>query len=63
VAGDPGETRDLAREHPAMIESLVADGLEWSRTLEEPQWHDTEAGAKSWEENEMPKYPKTFELR
>ena len=39
------------------------DGLNWSKTLHDPQWHDTQAGKESWEKNGMPKYEKTFSRR
>lgn len=63
VATDVGETKDLAGENAETLESLVADGLEWGATLQEPQWHDTKAGWQSWEKLGMPKIEKTFSVR
>jgi hypothetical protein len=40
---------------------LISDGLGWSKTHQAPRWHDTAAGLKSWVENGMPKYEKTFQ--
>jgi arylsulfatase A-like enzyme len=63
VATDPDESDDLASQHRATIERLVADGLKWSQTNLDPQWHDTKKSLDSWIENKMPKYPETFQLR
>lgn len=63
VTRDPGETNDLAGKSSELLDSLVADGLAWSKTLQAPQWHDTKAGLTSWRKNQMPKYPETFQRR
>jgi len=63
VAHDLGEQEDLASFHPELLHSLIEDGLEWSATLQPPQWHDTLNGFNSWNENEMPRYPETFSFR
>ncbi len=63
IAKDPGETNDIAKESAGQLDTLIADGLVWSRTLTEPQWHDTKAGVLTWRKNKMPKYPETFQKR
>ena len=60
VTRDFGETTDITKENSQLLDTLLADGLAWSRTHQDPQWHDTENGLKSWRENGMPQYPKTF---
>jgi arylsulfatase B len=62
VVDDPGESTDLAEQNDDLLSELVSAGLAWSKTLQEPQWHDTAAGLKSWAQNQMPKYRSTFQL-
>ena len=63
VTTDFGEEKNLAKENAAVLNEMISAGREWSDTLQEPQWHDTAAGLKSWIDNEMPKYAKTFAPR
>lgn len=63
VANDVGESTDLAKSKKEYLQDLIEEGRKWGETHEDPQWHDTAAGKKSWEENGMPKYDRTFELR
>ena len=63
VSTDFAEAEDLAKGNQEMLDAMISDGLEWSTTLKEPQWHDTAAGLESWKENEMPKWEKTFSRR
>lgn len=63
VSTDFDESEDLAKANADVLGELINDGLEWSRTLQEPQWHDTAAGLKSWNENGMPKWEETFRSR
>lgn len=63
VATDFGEANDLAKTRPEVLDRLISDGHSWSQTLQPPQWHDTENGLKSWNENDMPNYAKTFSRR
>ena len=60
VATDPTEATDLARANPELLEALIQDGLKWSQTHRNPQWHDTANGLKSWNDNDMPRYEATF---
>ena len=63
VANDPTESKDLAKANADLLATLIADGLAWSKTHQEPQWHDTETGMKTWQKSGMPKYDKTFQSR
>jgi len=65
VTTDFGETDDLAKgkANAELLRSMISDGLDWSKTHREPQWHDTAAGRASWIKNGMPKYKKTFQGR
>tara|TARA_R110002049_G_scaffold2750_4_gene21916 strand:+ start:62608 stop:64143 length:1536 start_codon:yes stop_codon:yes gene_type:complete len=63
VATDVDESDDLAKANAETLDALIADGLSWSKTHRDPQWHDTQAGLESWIENEMPQYEKTFRRR
>jgi len=63
VANDPEEKNDLAQDRSDFVKEVVAEGKKWSGTHQEPQWHDTLNGFKSWEENEMPRYERTFGVR
>ena len=62
-AKDIGESNDVAREHAQFIKQRVAEAAAWSKTHQQPKWHDTEAGLKAWQANEMPRYERTFEVR
>ena len=63
VSTDFDESDDLAKGKQEILESMIADGLDWSTTLKDPQWHDTAAGLKSWTANGMPKWEETFSRR
>ncbi len=63
VTTDIGESHDIASSNAEILTRLIADGLAWSKTLLDPQWHDTENGLKSWIENKMPRYKETFSNR
>ena len=63
VVDDVKESIDIAKSHEQTLDQLVEDGLIWSKTHQEPQWHDTQAGLDNWSKNEMPKYEKTFKRR
>ena len=63
IARDPSESTDISKGRPEVLDSLIRDGLEWSRTLQDPQWHDTENSLRSWTEMGMPKYPETFSIK
>ena len=61
VATDPTESKNLAKANAELLAILIADGLAWSKTHQEPQWHDTKTGMVTWEKCGMPKYKKTFQ--
>lgn len=63
VSTDFSESNNLAKNNGDALGQMIAEGLEWSQALQDPQWHDTQAGLDSWKENGMPKYPKTFSRR
>ncbi|MDF1659938.1 MAG: sulfatase-like hydrolase/transferase, partial [Verrucomicrobiales bacterium] len=63
VTSDFDESEDLAKENAGLLDDLVGKGRKWSETLQSPQWHDTAAGLKSWNENGMPKFEETFSRR
>lgn len=63
VTTDLDESDDLAKANPEILGTMISEGLEWSKTLTDPQWHDTAAGLKSWIDNGMPKWEKTFAPR
>lgn len=63
VVNDVGEAKDLAKGNEDWVKDIVNEGRKWGETHQPPQWHDTAAGKKSWEENEMPKYDRTFQMR
>jgi hypothetical protein len=66
VTSDFDESEDLAKasaETLETLETLINDGLEWSKTHQDPQWHDTRAALESWNANDMPRYQKTFSKR
>jgi len=63
VTSDFSESASLTKTNSELLEELIGDGLKWSKTHKDPQWHDTENSLKSWNENEMPRYERTFKLR
>jgi len=63
VTNDLAEENDIAKEHPEFLKTIIEDGKAWSDTHIDPQWHDTAAGIKSWEERSMPQYERTFQMR
>lgn len=60
VATDYDESDDVAKAQAELLEQMVAAGLTWSQTLQDPQWHDTENGLESWQKSQMPRYAETF---
>lgn len=63
VTSDFSEAQDLAKENEDLLDTLIENGREWSESLKEPQWFDTAAGLKSWSENGMPQYERSFQRR
>jgi arylsulfatase A-like enzyme len=63
VTSDVGEAEDVAKSNRDFLKQRITEGAEWSKTLIDPQWHDTEAGLNAWNENNMPKYDATFKQR
>ncbi len=63
VTTDLAEENDIAKEHPEFLKTIIEEGKAWSDTHIDPQWHDTAAGIKSWEEKDMPQYERTFQMR
>jgi arylsulfatase B len=63
VVGDASETTDLVDSQATFLETRVAEGAAWSKTLKSPGWHDTEAALRAWQTNDLPKYDETFRLR
>ncbi|MDF1823639.1 MAG: sulfatase-like hydrolase/transferase [Verrucomicrobiales bacterium] len=63
LSADLTETTDLAGENLELLDYLLGKGYEWSQNLIDPQWHDTAAGKKNWEEKGMPNWKKTFSRR
>lgn len=63
VQADVSESADVANGNTDFLKRRIADGAAWAKTHKEPQWHDTEAGLKSWIENQMPKHDSTFQAR
>lgn len=63
VTKDFGEAKDIANESSQQLDVLIADGLAWSKTHQDPQWHDTEKGMIGWRERNMPLYERTFSRR
>jgi arylsulfatase A-like enzyme len=41
LQADIGETKDLAREKPAVVKSLSASLAQWNRTLSTPKWENS----------------------
>lgn len=63
VTTDVDESDNIASANKDALGSMIENGLQWSKTHQEPQWHDTEASRKSWIENNMPQYERTFQPR
>lgn len=62
VDKDIGEKKDLSEKYPEQLKQMVLEGQKWSKTHTEPQWFDPEELRKDWEEQEMAKFKKTFDL-
>ena len=63
VTTDFSESDDVSKEHVELLNSMVAEGLQWSQTHQEPKWHDTKAALDTWTKNTMPYYEKTFRVK
>ena len=63
VVDDVKESVDIARSNAATLDQLIDDGWMWSKTHQDPLWHDTQTGLDHWIENAMPRYEKTFKRR
>lgn len=63
VSTDVGESKDIAESNQKALQTMIANGLEWSKTHIPPRWHDTQAGLDSWNEKNMPQYERTFQMR
>lgn len=63
VTKDVGESTDMAKKHANFLSQRIAEGADWAKTHQEPLWHDTAAGLKSWADSLMPKYDETFRIK
>lgn len=63
VTKDVGEAKDIAKDHSPQLNLMITDGAAWSKTLVDPQWHDTAKGMATWKERNMPQYERTFQRR
>ncbi|TWU51001.1 Arylsulfatase [Rubripirellula tenax] len=63
VTADVDESDNIASSNRETLDRMISDGLEWSKTLQDPQWHDTDTGRQSWIDNKMPRYSETFQSR
>jgi len=57
---DIGETTDVSKKHPDVLQSLIAKTRAWSQTHTTPQWFDNPPAGKRWVENGMPNYDAIF---
>jgi arylsulfatase A-like enzyme len=55
---DPAETRNLAREHPAKTQSLLAKLEAWEKPLAQPRWYDGSAW-RHWQEEQLKNHTMT----
>lgn len=62
IESDLGETTDLSRQYPELLQDMVFEIERWSRTHTEPEWFYTMEEGESWEEAGMPKYEETFSI-
>ncbi len=63
VASDLDESDNLASQQTSFLREAVSEGKKWSETLLVPQWHDTQAAIDQWNNNGMPKFESTFQLK
>lgn len=63
MSSDIEESTDIAKSKSDFLQQRIGEGAAWSKTLIDPQWHDTEAGRQSWIKSIMPKYDATFEMK
>lgn len=63
VTKDFGEAKDIAKDHSPQLNLMINDGAAWSKTLMDPQWHDTAKGMETWKQKNMPHWERTFQRR
>ena len=49
---DPGETRNLAEDHPEKVRELLAKLEQWEQSLAQPRWYDG-SNWKHWQEEQV----------
>ncbi len=62
IKEDISEKHDLSKEHPEILNELVAGAKEWSLTHIHPHWFNSEQEGIDWKEDDMPRYDETFKV-
>lgn len=52
LSKDPGETKDLTKQHPERVQKLAAKLIAWEKGLQAPAWRE----GKKWEGNQRKKH-------
>ena len=60
IKEDIGETKDLTKQFPERLKSMVADIENWSRSHVTPLWFYTEKDKEMWNDGRLPGYKKAF---
>gem|GEM_PF-2882497 len=60
IAADPGESKDVASQHPQRVAELVKQGEQWSRTHAAPLFFHASGMRDAWAANKMPHFNRTF---
>lgn len=60
IVNDIGETTDLSSQYPNILKSMVTGAYEWSKTNIDAKFFDSTTAQDTWNNNNLPDYPKTF---
>lgn len=60
IKEDIGEAKDVSKQFPERVKSMVADIEKWSRSHITPLWFYTEKDEEMWNDGRLPGYKKAF---
>lgn len=63
VNDDLAESNDVSKQFPDVVESMVSEAAEWSKSHTQPKWFHAIQARDEWSKNSMPRYDETFQLK
>ncbi|WP_344789174.1 sulfatase-like hydrolase/transferase [Postechiella marina] len=62
IEKDIKEANDLSKTHPEILQKIVTEAKNWSKSNIQPQWFHSKKEETQWQLDNMPQFNKTFRL-